>query len=235
MQHNEIRILVVDDEADLRQILQFNLQSEGYKVDIASSGEEALEMLDNEYALILLDVMMGGISGFRFAEIVRNEKKEEIPIIFLTAKDTQNDMLTGFNVGGDDYIAKPFSIMEVSARVKAVLRRNLDKNKIAPPKSNTIQFGHTHPILIDLNQKTIHIDKEKIVLTKKEFEILYLLSSNPKQVFSREQILKKVWKDDSYILERTVDVHIARIRKKIGEAGNCIVNRSGYGYCMEEI
>lgn len=238
MDKNSHHILVVDDEADLRQILQFNLQSEGYKVDVASSAEEALTLMDNSYSLILLDVMMGGMSGFRFAEIIRNEKQNQTPIIFLTAKDTQNDMLTGFSVGGDDYISKPFSIMEVNARVKAILRRYTKKrNPIQKTEieSGIIDFGHTHKIAIDLSQKIVSIDGEKITLTKKEFEILHLLAVAPKQVFSREQILQKVWKDDGYILERTVDVHIARIRKKMGEAGNCIVNRSGYGYCMEEI
>lgn len=222
------RILVVDDEEDLREILKFNLESEGYLVDTAPSAEEALKMLSETYDLILLDVMMGGMSGFRMAEKLRKDFHNAIPIIFLTAKDTENDMLTGFNIGGDDYISKPFSIKEVSARVKAVLKRAgaLD----ASSKKQTIDVGKMH---IDLTTKSVSIDEHIIPITKKEFEILNMLAQSPGKIFSREDILNKVWNDDSYVLERTVDVHITRLRKKLGEQGKHIVNRSGYGYCVE--
>ena len=222
------RILVVDDEEDLREILKFNLESEGYLVDTAPSAEEALKMLSETYALILLDVMMGGMSGFRMAEKLRKDLHNATPIIFLTAKDTENDMLTGFNIGGDDYISKPFSIKEVSARVKAVMKRagSLD----ASNKKQTIDVGKMH---IDLATKSVSIDEHIIPITKKEFEILNMLAQSPGKIFSREDILNKVWNDDSYVLERTVDVHITRLRKKLGEQGKHIVNRSGYGYCVE--
>lgn len=222
------RILVVDDEEDLREILQFNLESEGYLVDTAPSAEEALKMLTARYDLILLDVMMGGMSGFKMAEKLRKDLHNTTPIIFLTAKDTENDMLTGFNIGGDDYISKPFSIKEVSARVKAVLKRSGSQGE--EQKKQTIDVGEIH---IDLNTKCISIHDQIVPITKKEFEILSLLAQSPGKIFSREDILDKVWKDDSYVLERTVDVHITRLRKKLGEQGKHIVNRSGYGYCVE--
>lgn len=222
------RMLVVDDEEDLREILKFNLESEGYLVDTAPSAEEALKMLTEEYDLILLDVMMGGMSGFKMAEKLRKDFHNSTPIIFLTAKDTENDMLTGFNIGGDDYISKPFSIKEVSARVKAVLKRTGSLN--AANKKQVIDIGEMH---IDLSTKCVSIHDQLIPITKKEFEILNMLAQFPGKIFSREDILNKVWSDDSYVLERTVDVHITRLRKKLGEQGKHIANRSGYGYCVE--
>ena len=222
------RILVVDDEEDLREILKFNLESEGYLVDTAPSAEEALKMLTEEYDLILLDVMMGGMSGFKIAENLQKDLHTPTPIIFLTAKDTENDMLTGFNIGGDDYISKPFSIKEVSARVKAVLKRAGSLN--AANKKQVIDIGEMH---IDVSAKGVSIDGRLVPITKKEFEILNMLAQSPGKIFSREDILNKVWSDDSYVLERTVDVHITRLRKKLGEQGKHIANRSGYGYCVE--
>lgn len=221
------RILVVDDEEDLCEILQFNLESEGFAVDIANSAEQALKIISSEHELILLDVMMEGMSGFKMAEKIRKELNMNTPIIFLTAKDTENDMLTGFSIGGDDYIAKPFSIKEVSARVKAILKR-VGRN--IPEKNKTIEIGD---LAIDLTTKNITLKGNLILLTKKEFEILSIIAKSPNRVFSREDILGKVWQDDGYVLERTVDVHITRLRKKLGEFGKHIVNRSGYGYCFE--
>lgn len=221
------RILVVDDEADLREILQFNLESEGYRVDTAESAEQALKILSPEHELILLDVMMGGMSGFKMAEKLRKDLHNETPIIFLTAKDTENDMLTGFNLGGDDYISKPFSIKEVAARVKAVIKRAGNAPAPAPP---VIQIG---AVRIELSTKSVTVNGQHLPLTKKEFEILVLMAQNPGRIFSREDILNRIWQNDGYVLERTVDVHITRLRKKLGEQGKIIVNRSGYGYCIE--
>ena len=216
---NEYRILVTDDEEDLCEILKFNLETEGYIVDTAHSAEEALALDLQVYNLILLDVMMGEISGFKMASIIRKtEHLKHIPIIFLTARDSENDKLTGFNIGGDDYIAKPFSIREVQARVKAILRR-----------TTTIE-----ELSIDLRSKKCYIDNVDAALTKKEFEILRLLLEHPRQVFSREEILAQVWSDEVYVLDRTIDVNITRLRKKIGEYGKCIVTRLGYGYCFEQ-
>ena len=221
------KILVVDDEADLREILQFNLESEGYIVDTAESAEQALRILTPEHELILLDVMMDGMSGFKMAEKLRKDLHNETPIIFLTAKDTENDMLTGFNLGGDDYISKPFSIKEVAARVKAILKRAGNAPVATPP---VIQIG---AINIELGTKSVTINGQSLPLTKKEFEILSLMAQNPGRIFSREDILNRVWQNDGYVLERTVDVHITRLRKKLGGYGKIIVNRSGYGYCIE--
>lgn len=221
-----MKILVVDDEMDLREILKFNLESEGYIVDCASSGEEALEMVSKEHKLILLDVMMEGISGFKTAERMRRELMLDTPIIFLTAKTTENDMLTGFSVGGDDYINKPFSIKEVSARVKAILRRSAQDSD----NQDIMEF---EGMTVNMTGKELFIDGEPVLLTKTEFNLLVLLSSNSGKILSREEILNKVWSGDVYVLERTVDVHITRLRKKLGAYGRFIVNRSGYGYCFD--
>lgn len=221
------KILIVDDEVDIREILQFNLENAGFQTDSVSSGEEALEVLGPQHALILLDVMMGGISGFRLAEILRNEKGNQIPIIFLTAKTSQNDLLAGFSAGGDDYIPKPFSIQEVIARVRAVMRRT------APAEdkpSDMLEFGC---VRIDLESKLVYIDGEKVAFSKKEFEVLSLLAQHSGKIFSREDLINELWKDAPYVLDRTVDVHIARIRSKLGKYKGYLTNRSGYGYIFK--
>ncbi len=220
------KILVVDDEPDICDILKFNLENEGFSVEIAHSGESALQKLPENYHLIILDIMMGGISGFQTAQQIRS-KGNQIPIIFLTAKDTENDMLTGFSVGGDDYISKPFSIKEVIARVKAILKR--EKKTPDEMEEKKLQI---EDLEINFQTKQLLIEKEHIVLTKKEFEILVLLLKNPERVYSREEILDKIWKNDAYVLERTVDVHITRLRKKLGKYNSSIINRTGYGYCF---
>ena len=226
---NETRILVVDDEEDLCEILKFNLENEGYEVDTANSAEEALKMDICSYQLILLDVMMGEISGFKMANMLKkNKKTDKVPIIFITAKDTENDTVTGFNLGADDYISKPFSLREVIARVKAVLRRTAAAETERVPERLTYQT-----LVIDITKKKVSIDEEEVPLTKKEFEILLLLVQNKGRVFSREDILARIWSDEVYVLDRTIDVNITRLRKKIGIYGKCIVTRLGYGYCFE--
>lgn len=224
------RILVVDDEEDLCEILKFNLENEGYLVDTANSAEEALKLKLTEYSLLLLDVMMGEISGFRMASIIKKEKAtSQIPIIFITAKDTENDTVTGFNLGADDYISKPFSLREVIARVKAVLRRTTQEGE-QPCGPTTITY---RTLVMDIGKKRVSINEAEVPLTKKEFEILRLFLENQGRVFSREEILNRVWSDEVYVLDRTIDVNITRLRKKIGEYGKCIVTRLGYGYCFE--
>lgn len=227
---NEYRILIVDDEEDLCEILKFNLENENYLVDTANSAEEALKMDLTVYDLLLLDVMMGEISGFKMANMLKKDKKTAgIPIIFITAKDTENDTVTGFNLGADDYISKPFSLREVIARVKAVIRRTSAEKQEKAPEKLVYQT-----LVIDIPQKKVSIDNEEISLTKKEFEILLLLLENKGRVFSREDILSRIWSDEVYVLDRTIDVNITRLRKKIGEYGKCIVTRLGYGYCFEQ-
>ena len=225
---NDYRILVVDDEEDLCEILKFNLEMEGYTVDTAYSAEEALKLDITQYNLLLLDVMMGEISGFKMARMLKaNKDTAEIPIIFITAKDTENDTITGFNLGADDYISKPFSLREVIMRVKAVLRRTAG---VQIKEEEQLQYKG---LVINIPQKKVTIDGEETSLTKKEFEILVLLLQNQGRVFSREDILAKVWNDEVYVLDRTIDVNITRLRKKIGSYGKYIVTRLGYGYCFE--
>lgn len=226
---NEYRILVVDDEEDLCEILKFNLENEGYVVDTANSAEEALKLDISSYNLLLLDVMMGEISGFRMASILKKDKKTaNIPIIFITAKDTENDTVTGFNLGADDYISKPFSLREVVARIKAVLRRTNQEETTRIPDQLTYKS-----LVLDIVKKKVSIDDTEVPLTKKEFEILFLLLQNKGRVFSREDILGRIWSEEVYVLDRTIDVNITRLRKKIGIYGKCIVTRLGYGYCFE--
>ncbi len=224
------RVLVVDDEEDIRNILKFNLENASYLVDTASSGEDALaKMNTTHYSLVLLDVMMAGMSGFRVAEIIREDRKEDIPIIFLTARTSERDLLNGFSSGGDDYITKPFSIQEVLARVRAVLRRHLstvvDEGKPIASKNERLR--------IDSETKMVYVDGKEVRLSRKEFELLALLVKQPGRVFSREEIISFLWKDSPYVIERTIDVHIARIRSKLGPLKSCITNRSGFGYCFQ--
>jgi DNA-binding response OmpR family regulator len=221
------KILVVDDETDICEVLKFNLENEGFVIETASSAEVASTKLSEGFQLILLDVMMGGMSGFQLAQKMRMAKNDT-PIIFLTAKDTENDMLTGFSVGGDDYISKPFSIKEVIARVKAILRREEMKRTEVPKMKNMT----TDDLEINIESKQLYIRQKPVSLTKKEFEILALLAKMPGRVYSREEILDRVWENESYVLDRTVDVHITRLRKKMGDAGFHVVNRTGYGYCF---
>ena len=226
---SDIRILVVDDEEDLCEILKYNLENEGFWVDTANSAEEALKLNLTDYSLLLLDVMMGEISGFKMASMLKKDKATAtIPIIFITARDTENDTVTGFNLGADDYISKPFTLREVVARVKAVLRRTVEAQSAQP---DVLTY---RGLSMDIAQKRVTINGEDVSLTKKEFEILKLLLKSPGKVFSREDILAKIWSDEVYVLDRTVDVNITRLRKKIGDYGKCIITRLGYGYCFDD-
>ena len=212
----------MDDEEDILEILSFNLSGEGYKVDTCISAEEALRKDLSGYDLFLLDIMMGPISGFRLAEKIRKDLALTTPVIFLTARDSENDRITGFNLGADDYLAKPFSIRELSARVKAILRRS-------SPEQVTMETV-AGDFTVDTVNKLISSEGVAVELTRKEYEILALFICNAGKIFSRNDILSKVWGDDVIVTDRTVDVTIARIRKKMGDKGNMIKNKSGYGY-----
>lgn len=238
---DKFKILVVDDEEDIRDILQYNLNNAGYIADTASSAEEALFKMKNTYHLLLLDIMMDGISGLKMAQLLREEYNNNIPIIFISALDSENDVVSGFNKGGDDYIPKPFSMKEVMARVKAVLTRCYANGPASATATETSGNKETvrnedmftyRNMTIYYDKKIVMVDGQEVPLTKKENEILILLTKNPNKIFSREDILQLVWKEESYVLERTIDVHIARLRKKIGSCGEWIVNRSGYGYSL---
>ncbi len=220
------RILVVDDEADVQEILHFNLRSEGYDVDTAGSSEEALTMDLFSYDLFILDVMMGKISGFKLADQIRTGMKIKSPIVFLTAKDKENDMLTGFSLGADDYIRKPFSIVELKARVKAILARSLGEDS----GEVNISVG---PLNIDTEKKEVQLEGEIIELTKKEYQILLMLIKSSGRFITREEILDSIW-SDTLVTERTVDVHITRLRKRLCSFGSRIKSRTGYGYYIDE-
>lgn len=222
------KILVVDDEADICNILKFNLDKAGYETATALSAEDALMRGIIGYDLVLLDVMMEGISGFQMAQMMKkNPESAKIPIIFITAKDTEEDTLKGFELGADDYIAKPFSVREVVSRVNAVLRR------VGSASSDPSRLSYK-TLTLDMNGKKAIVDGNDAELTKTEFEILRILVSDIGHVFTRDEILGKVWPDDVVVLGRTVDVNITRLRKKLGKYGNNISTRHGYGYCFED-
>ncbi len=223
------RILVVDDEQDLCEILKFNLETEGYEVETASSAEEALTLDLPTFDLMLLDVMMGEMSGFALARKLKAEEStKDIPIIFLTARDTENDTVTGFNLGADDYISKPFSIREVMVRVRAVLRRTADAQ--GQPQPSVMKY---QGLELNLDNKTVSIDGEQVPFTKTEFELLRTLLEEKGRVFSRQELINRIWPQDVLVLDRTVDVNITRLRKKIGRYSKCIITRLGFGYFFD--
>lgn len=242
------RILIVDDEPDICEILRFNLEMEGYEVLTAEGADEAQQIVNGKLAnnesidLLLLDVMMTPKSGFEWTrELKADARTADIPIIFCTAKTMEEDLLQGFALGSDDYICKPFRISEVKARVKAILRRTSPSpaapsepalvSAPAPAPSNTITYSGVE---LDLDRKECRVDGVEVAFTKLEFELLALLLSKPGQVFSREKILREVWPSDTIVLDRTVDVNITRIRKKIGRYGECLRTKFGYGYMFSE-
>ena len=228
-----MRILVVDDEQDICEILQYNLETEGFEVTTANSAEEALELPLQEFNLILLDVMMGEMSGFQMARKLKsNHTTAHIPIIFITAMDGEDNLVKGLNIGADDYIAKPLSMKEVKARVRAVLRRSSSLPVSTPAPTNS-QISY-EGIVLDLNAKTATLDGASLVFTKLEFELLSFLLQHPNKVFAREDLLKHCWPQDVMVLDRTVDVNITRLRKKIGRYGKQIKTRVGYGYYFEK-
>ncbi len=222
-------ILIVEDDLDVREILAFNIENAGYATIAASSAEEGLEKLSSKTSLILLDVMLPGISGYQFAQKIRKELNNNTPIIFLTAKSEENDLLMGFSAGGDDYISKPFSINVILARIKAVLKRY---EATVPTQDKVYQYND---LVVDSVQKTVLLHGKNVELSRKEFNILTLLCANPGTYFSRTSIIAELWKDAPYVLDRTVDVHIARIRMKLGDYRDFIKNKIGFGYYIEKV
>lgn len=223
-----MNVMIVDDEADIREILAFNISAAGYDTVECGSAEAALAQIRKGAVpdIILLDIMLPGMSGFKLADTIRRVDNCKVPIIFLTARNSENDLLTGFSAGGDDYISKPFSINEVLARIKAVLKRSTPESQ----NVSVMVFGN---MTVDAVNKIVAIDGKPIQLSRKEYDILYLMCSNPGRTFSRSDFIKELWKDSPYVIERTVDVHIARIRSKIGECRDMIGNRTGFGYSFE--
>ncbi len=235
---NKYRVLVVDDEESLCEILKFNLEKEGYAVTTALSAEEALALNLAEFDLMILDIMMGELSGFGLARILRKRPETaETPIIFCTALDSEADKIKGLDIGADDYISKPFSLAEVMARVRSVLRRSKRTLNVAVVNEASAEEAKTNDSVIRFEtlvvnnlDKSCYIDNEEIQLTRKEFDILVLLLSSRGTILSREQIMKRVWSEEVVVLDRTIDVNITRLRKKLGIYGNHIITRTGYGY-----
>ena len=224
------RILIVDDEETLCEVLKLNLENEGYDVDIAFSAEQALTYDLKSYSLILLDIMMGEISGIKMAKMMKADvTTADVPIIFCTARDSEDDMVMGLNIGADDYIMKPYTVRNVIARVKSVLRRTAGHkgNTATTEKPNMLQV---EGLQLDLEFKRCIVDGEEVKLARKEFELLAYLISHRGKICSREQILSRVWSDEVVVLDRTIDVNITRLRSKIGRYGSYIVTRSGFGY-----
>lgn len=223
----EKKILIVDDEEDICEIIEYNLNNDGFITETALSAEEALKKDLSDFDLLILDVMMGQMSGFKLADKLRKEMHNDIPVIFLTARDTENDLLTGFSIGADDYITKPFSVNELKARVMAVLKRT---GSATGGRDDIIKYEN---IEFDNNRKNVSIEGKPVDLSKKEYEILEMLVNGKGKVFSRENILQRIWGNDVVVTDRTVDVNIARIRNKLGEYGYCLKNKTGYGYFFE--
>lgn len=222
------KILVVDDEDTICEVLKLNLEIAGYDVDTANSAETAMKLPLAEYDLFIIDVMMGEMNGFDFATKIRaTEELKNIPIIICTAKDSEEDLLDGFSRGIDDYIKKPFSIRELIVRIKSVLRR------IKGGETAEVSLS-CNTLVLDADKKLCTIDGEEVALTKKEFEILRLFLQNKGRIFSREEILSKVWEEDVLVIDRTIDVNINRLRKKLKQYGNNIITKLGYGYGFKD-
>ena len=225
------RILIIDDEETLCEVLKLNLENEGYDVDVAFSAEQALGYNIKEYSLILLDIMMGEISGIKMAKMLKNDVvTADIPIIFCTARDTEDDMVMGLNLGADDYIMKPYTVRNVIARVKSVLRRTTSHKNISNAPAEKPNRLVVDGLCLDLEFKCCTVDGEEVRLARKEFELLAYLIKHRGKICSREQILNRVWSDEVVVLDRTIDVNITRLRSKIGAYGSYIVTRSGFGY-----
>ncbi|MCM1522287.1 MAG: response regulator transcription factor [Muribaculaceae bacterium] len=237
------RLLIIDDEESICEILKYNLRKEGYEVDTAYSAEEALEKDLSVYDLFVVDIMMENLSGFDFAKRVRNnERTEDAPIIFCSALNGEDDTVMGLNIGADDYITKPFKMSEVIARINAVLRRTQMARKAAgvelvaeqadsEPLEARVEYKG---LSIDPNQKEVYLDGERVALTKTEFEILYFFLTHRNRIYSRQEIIRRVWADDVIVTTRTIDTNITRLRKKIGVYGNNIETRQGFGYGFKE-
>lgn len=232
-----IKILVIDDEEALCEILKFNLEKEGYEVDCAYSAEEALEMDLSSYSLFMVDIMMDKLSGFDFAKRIRNNQKtENIPVIFCSALTGEDDKVMGLNIGADDYVTKPFVIGEVLARVRAVLRRTKSAQQYAYNVSQSIYEPDItfRELRVDRNEKACYLNGEPIQLTRTEFDLILFFLTHRNRIYSREEIISKVWGEDVVVTHRTIDTNITRLRKKLGEYGNNIVTRQGFGYGFKE-
>lgn len=234
------KILVIDDEEAVCEILKFNLEKEGYEVDCAYSAEEALEMDLEGYSLFMVDIMMGGLSGFDFAKRIRNVSATEAkPILFCSALSDEDYVVKGLNIGADDYVTKPFVIGEVLARVRAILRRTGQSQQRSAADIEAEQSIYESDVVfkglrIDRNDKEVYIDNEVVTLTRTEYDILLFFLTHRNRIYSREELIKNVWGDDVVVTGRTVDTNITRLRKKLGDYEKYIVTRQGFGYGFKE-
>jgi two-component system, OmpR family, alkaline phosphatase synthesis response regulator PhoP len=225
------KILLVDNENDIVEFLQYNLEKEGFDVISAYDGIEALEKIKQKPDLVILDIMMPKLDGFEVYKRIReNESHKNIPIIFLTAKSGEIDEIKGLELGASDYVQKPISPKKLIARVKSNLRKSESANQKNQPTK--IDIG---PLLIDKEKYTVHLNNKQIIYPRKEFEILYFLANNPGRVFSRDMLLKEVWGPDIYVVDRTVDVHVRKIREKLGKYSDMIETIKGVGYKFRNI
>lgn len=234
------KILVIDDEESVCEILKFNLEKDGFEVDCAYSAEEALDMDLDDYSLFIVDIMMGGLSGFDFAKRVHNvTATEEKPILFCSALSDEDYVVKGLNIGADDYVTKPFVIGEVLARVRAILRRTSHKQQRSTSDIEAQQSIYESDVTfkglrIDRNDKEVYIDNELVALTRTEYDILLFFLTHRNRIYSREELIKNVWGDDVVVTGRTIDTHITRLRKKLGDYDKYIVTRQGFGYGFKE-
>lgn len=234
------KILVIDDEESVCEILKFNLEKDGYEVDCAYSAEEALDMDLDDYSLFIVDIMMGGLSGFDFAKRVHNvTATEEKPILFCSALSDEDYVVKGLNIGADDYVTKPFVIGEVLARVRAILRRTSHKQQRSTSDIEAQQSIYESDVTfkglrIDRNDKEVYIDNELVTLTRTEYDILLFFLTHRNRIYSREELIKNVWGDDVVVTCRTIDTNITRLRKKLGDYDKYIVTRQGFGYGFKE-
>ena len=233
-----VRILVIDDEEALCEILKFNLEKEGYEVDCAYSAEEALDMDLSGYSLFMVDIMMDQLSGYDFARRVRNVTETEFtPILFCSALSNEDSVVKGLNIGADDYVTKPFVIGEVLARVRAILRRSGQATHRMPAVNERADYESDvifRTLRIDRNDKTVYLDGEELPLTRTEYDILLFFLIHRNRIYSREEIINQVWGDDVVVTNRTIDTNITRLRKKIGQYSNNLVTRQGFGYGFKE-
>lgn len=233
-----VKILLIDDEEPICEILKYNLEKEGYEVDCAYSAEEALDLDLRQYSLCLVDIMMERLSGYDFAKAVRkNPETANLPLIFFSALNGEDDTVMGLNIGGDDYITKPFVISEVIARVRAVLRRSMAMNMAKEKSKETEQPAKTvsfEELSVDLDDKVCTLDGEDLNLTKTELGLITFFLQHRNRIYSRDEIIKKIWPDDVIVTTRAIDTNIARLRKKLGRYGNNIVTRMGFGYGFKE-
>lgn len=235
----DYRILVIDDEESICDILKYNLEKEGYRVDVCYSAVEALERDLTQYALFIVDIMMEHLSGYDFVQRLRsNMSTEKLPVIMCSALNDEDDKVTGLNIGADDYIPKPFTVAEVVARTRAVLRRSLlsvsesQKNAINGADYNSDIVYKT--IRVDQNEKVCYIDGLEVPLTRTEYDILVFFLTHRNRIYSREEIIREVWSSDVLVSSRAIDTNLTRLRKKLGEYGNNIITRQGFGYGFKE-